>query len=251
MNGMRPVVNVGSDDNGFPKVVSLTFTDRVPEITTYAQEIARIPRYPWQIIVGTGWPMGMDAEEEFKLDATVAAKGKSSSSWRRSDISVMMAAMRNSATYESMALLLPGVKPERILGAYRHLESGLRHATLGWEAIVNNPSNESIEEHAVAAAMVLPAAVSRLIAASEETRADEVQRINKAISDVRSSVDTIHSALEALEDECVEGIELGRLLFAAGSECLYSHPMFLPSRVSELSGVAVDLMAWPQDGEDE
>jgi hypothetical protein len=238
----NPNISLSLDHHGFPQATGLSFSE-TPQVFTSSGEFP-IPRYPWQLFKGSGWPMSIDAEEEFILDVTVAAKGVPSEGWERSDATMLLAALRTSASWDEVVDLLPGISAPSILGAYRHLEAGLKHASVGWSAITDNPAcGETFEENSAAASLVLSAAVSKLATLPSGPRAQQIGKIIESAARIRQSVDTIHTALEEVEEGCLEGIELGRLLFSVGSVCLYADPCFVPQRVGELSPLAVSVLA--------
>ena len=123
----NPNITIGTDANGFPRATGLSFSDD-PQVFTSADD-HQVPRYPWQLFKGLGWPMGIDDEEEFLLDVTVAAKGASADSWDRSDVTILSAYVRPLHGMKCMSFSL--VFPARVLSAYRHLEAGLKHALKG------------------------------------------------------------------------------------------------------------------------
>ena len=87
----NPNIILATDANGFPRATGLSFAEE-PQVFTSADDY-QVPRYPWQLFKGLGWPMGIDAEEEFLLDVTVAAKGSASDDWEHSDVTVLLAAL--------------------------------------------------------------------------------------------------------------------------------------------------------------
>ncbi len=208
---------------------------------------------PWDIWGGCGWPATADAEAQFVADLTAAAGGRTVDMADVDPLEVvcLMTALRVSAPVEQVLSRATGLDPAHLLAVHRDLDRRLRAARAGWEAITTDATIDTLDEAGPAAAPLVGLLIERLHRAAAMTPdlfADEVGRVAGRTVGIGQLCDTIEQRLDGIAAPSQVGVDLGRQLFDPSQSCLWYSPLFIPTRVTQLSPVRVsDLLGWRRD----
>lgn len=226
-----PHVIISEQANGLPGVDELIFTSDVPVFST---EPAL--RYAWNIVPGAHWPACPTGERTFVADLTQAAGNTNGIVPTRNDVTLLLVALRNNSTVEEMLSVVPGMNTASLLAAHQALTHVLDAAVDAWDAIVIDPSDDTIESTFNTAAPVMGATAGQLAAIrSRSEREYFISRTEGMSQMLRSSADEMFEALAFLPHRSREGVELGRLLFNGDQPAVFTDPLFIPTRIGELS----------------
>ena len=104
---------------------------------SYAPRVTggRVAWLPWS---SSGAISTASREREFIAELTHRAGGVADES-TRSDITAVLNALRGGLTIDQLFANAPGLRPERLYGAYERLEALRREASAAWSAIVADP----------------------------------------------------------------------------------------------------------------
>lgn len=200
-----------------------------------------------------------NADEEAAFVSRLARLASSSRhrrarKWARSDVTLVVTALRAGADADQVCRLVPGVNPYHLVAAYRELERRRSAAFAAWTTIVETPGTRTLLRCAGAAAALLPVPVGRLISISD--RGDDA--ISAAVHTEHGRVeaawtlfdDTLTHICQAEIDD-LERIVAARSLFHPDGTGLIGSPTLLPRRVGEMSPLRVATLLGDDGAEDE
>ena len=195
----------------------------------------------WQVWPGRNWPATARDEREF-VDSLTEIVGKTKSAGKkrsdRGDITAVMNALRCGLGAEELFERAPGLKPVRILQAYREVESMLNRSYSSWEAITAKPTLETIVKHRAAAQLIASVPVSHLLPGAVVTPdkdfAEKLKAVTIKVEAARKRADSIENALDRAVAPSSEAIRLGAELYNPYDPTVWGGQYFIPVRVGEL-----------------
>jgi hypothetical protein len=206
------------------------------------------PVFSWHLWpVERAWPALAADEAAFVAELRARSGKRSTAHAKRSDVTVVVTALRNGASVSEVLAWAPGLKPAPMLSGYLDLEERMRQSAASWHAIVDDPSMTTLAQQGVQAARLLPYAVSGLVRVARVTQgAGLALAAAKLVSRSQLTARRVAAAERQLgaENDRDKARELGLRLFHPGRECLWGEPLFVPERVGQLTPTRVaDLMA--------
>jgi hypothetical protein len=199
--------------------------------------------YLWHVWPSRHWPSSTSEEAQFVVDLQTLAPelgAHKKVQFERGDLTTVLNTLRNGMTCAELLNVAPGIVPERLLSAYRHLD-GLRAASVhAFQAMCKSLSDTAVLDHAAQASKLLPVPSYRLIAIwaehsenpakLEEERAEVCALVNAAAEMIK----TQEAPLTSGEMAGVDAVRQGRVLYDPFASGLWSHPYFLPYRLGVL-----------------
>jgi hypothetical protein len=196
--------------------------------------------YIWHIWPARHWPASA-AEETTFLEALQRVANLRSNEVRpfeRGDLTTVCNALRNGMSLAELYAVAPGIAPDRLLSAYRHIEQRRAASTAAFNALCAELSERTVNEHAPAAALLLPVPTYRLVAAHLSKRPTFAQEELQA---VREMVDATTAYTTSNEQRLASGkvvgddaVRLGRVLYDPFAGGLWSHAYYVTQRVGTL-----------------
>jgi hypothetical protein len=194
----------------------------------------------WQVWPGRRWPVSGIEELEF-VESLEVLSVNSTTDWDRGDVTSLLNALRCGLSVADLLEVGPGLKPARLLGAYRHLEAMRADSFAAWGTLVDQPSSSRLTEFGPRAARLIATPVYRLTEASSSVSEGA---LHQAISKAGSAIRQISRRTYEIETRMVErgrmgdsegAVKLGCLLYHPYQQGLWGHPYYLPSRVGTLT----------------
>lgn len=208
----------------------------------------RAARPAWSPWTMASRPSTTSEESRFVrvLADAAAGVGNDSAEFARPDVTLLLNALRCGLTVPRLVEVAPGVRPERLLAAYRHLDAALERAIRAWHDLTAADATSvlaELERSAEEAAKLLPGQVMHLTALARERPAGVVPAIGRMDTEIeaqRAHAQRIEAEIE-LHARLVgpepdhRAAELGALLYDPFGECVANRSDFLPERVGLLS----------------
>jgi hypothetical protein len=221
----------------------------VPSVSLEVQ-----PPSPW---TQRHWPF--DAAEEGAFVAELkglaaAARRRRVRRWGRSDVTVVVTALRCGTSASEVCGMLTGVNPWRLVAAYNELEKRRSAAAAAWMSIVANPTFASLERYGDRAGELVPVPVGRLEAAAEDsdaTLATAVAVEHRRIEGAWRLLDDALAHLCGGTVDVAERVIAARMVFHPDGTGLIGSPTLLARRVGELSPLRVAELIGDDGDEDE
>lgn len=198
---------------------------------------------PWRC---RNWPVTPAEEHRFVVELARLADPAATSSHTRSDITAVLNGLRGGLTADELVDKVPGLPPHRLLAAYRDLEQRRAASVAAWEAIVTERTPESLREHSVAAALMVPVLIDRLwatLAIGDDAYRTTVDKLAAYVEATDRNVAEIETALEVWPERAVE---LGTKLYNPYGDAVSNRVdhvarrvgVLTPNRVAALLGEA-------------
>lgn len=190
----------------------------------------------WMPWTGRGRPATPEEEVAFVDGLLVLAEGRPAT-FRRSDVTAVMNALRCGLTVGELFEFAPGLRPERLHAAYCDLERRRYEAGLAWTTITVAGRIDVFLHHRGEAAKLVPALISRLdeVARSTPEEFDLVLlQLAAAVASAHAAARRIERVIAASPPDSERAIELGRVLYNPTSEGVTGRPDFLAHRVGAL-----------------
>ncbi len=203
-----------------------------------ARAAAPVVRLPWADLARPATP---SREAAFVADLRILV-GDGPRPHRRSDVTAVLNALRGGLTVERLLEIAPGLRPDRLLGAYFALEARRAASEHAWLAILDDPT--ALGRHGSRASRLLPvpvASLTRVAAMSPCELGLAVGRVAAAIDTVRSRIVRLERELET-EGDTERASLLGTLLFDHSDRCVYADDHHLPVRVAALMPSHLDAL---------
>lgn len=186
---------------------------------------------PWK---DAGPPATPAHEHAFVADLRLAATD-SGRPHRRMDTTTVLNALRGGLTLDRLLDIVPGLQPDRLLGAYAALEARRAASERAWSAIIADPSPDVLAQHAPEAARLLPAPVASLV----EVAVESTGELGDAVDVAARAVRAVQSRIRRLEWELdhPSGTEPSPSLVELRFDhirCAYADDSHLPARVGAL-----------------
>lgn len=195
----------------------------------------------WQVWPGRNWPATAKDEREFVADLVAMAERDRSGKRKkteRGDITAVMNALRCGLKAEDLFTRAPGLKPARILQAYREVESMLERSYSSWVAITQSPTLETIVKHRAGAQLIASVPVSHLLPGAEVTPdsgfANKVREVEEKVRKTRVKALNIEKQLDMAGSVQIDAVKLGERLYNPYDPTLWGNQYFVPVRVGEL-----------------
>lgn len=207
-------------------------------------------RRMWHVWPGQWWPLLPDQEAAFVAELVAASPARATKP-DRDDITSLLNILRCGADLSTVIQVAPGIKPARLLAAYRLLEARRSESEQAWLAIENDPDVHTLRIHASVASRILPVPVHRILATVDQAVAEGVTEAIAAASaqihHLKITARGIEHELQDMEAGSERGMALGVKLFHPHDPGIFGNPYFLPERISALSPVRVtDLLGAPR-----
>ena len=196
--------------------------------------------YLWHIWPGRHWPASKAEEILFVKDLEkVATIGQNKIiKHERGDLTAVLNALRNGMTYEELLKVAPGIVPDRLLSAYRHIDKLRMVSINAFLSLLENPSKHTEHLHSQQASMLFPVPTFRLGAAINENNPKLLKKERLTVKEIYDSTaekaDELEKRLASGSLDDLESIRLGRVLYDPFGQSLWSHPFYSPSRVGTL-----------------
>lgn len=187
---------------------------------------------------------GFPAEEvAFVADLRTLARSShhrpTSRGHARHDITAVLNALRCGLTARELLTHIPGTPPGVLLAAYEDLHERMTGSVTAWQALLDDPSRESLVEHAAAAAVLMPVPVYRLATvaahAGVTALADAARSLGRQVAEHARLARAIERQLASRSVGPAAAVELGTRLHNPSEPALWGSPYFLPTRVTCLS----------------
>ncbi|MFZ4718690.1 MAG: hypothetical protein ACOYMR_04660 [Ilumatobacteraceae bacterium] len=210
-------------------------SDRAPVCTCGAPALAEVsaPWLPWR---SRGWPVTRREERTFLLDLWELTGGRPGT-YRRSDATAILNALRGGLTVGELLDAAPGLVPAKLLAAYLDLQHRRRTARAAWDEIVALRTADAVLELAVAANRIAPGPVSQLWSIARtrpELVPDAVARIEQRCAAAFHVAAEVEQRIERCAEDCGHRPRLALQLFEPGCPTLWSDPAYLPARVTDI-----------------
>jgi hypothetical protein len=197
--------------------------------------------YLWHVWPARHWPSSAPEETAFLAALEQAATGLDPAQvlpFERGDLTTVLNALRNGMHLDELVAVAPGVRPDRLLSAYRHIDTLRRRSVTSFVALCDRVDEHTTLEHGPHAALLMPVPTYRLIASLHDEPGD---RRDTERGGIRAAVDAVvHEARRHEQDLCsgrVDGddaVRLGRVLYDPFGGGIWSNPYYLPDRVGAL-----------------
>lgn len=162
----------------------------------------------------------------------------------RSDITALVVALRDGASYDQLREFLPGFTPDSMMRAYTYLQRRRAESQEAWDAIVAKPGAVSLTQHGMRAAMLLPVAVADIWRVANS--AHGVEAIEHMVNAAAHRIDVDTTYTQEVEDDLsliahstTRRLRIGSELFQPQHDCLWSGPYYMPRRITDLSPLRV------------
>jgi len=196
-------------------------------------------------------------------DAAERAGGPVEGEPSRPDVTLLLNALRCGVTVAQLGEMAPGMRPERLLGAYLGLEAARQRSARAWRLISRaaehrpgideadraSAAQTALRAHAAEASRLLPTIVVRLVDIAKRRPSDLADAVHRATVEVSvqaAHVRRIEAAIERVAIEYPAGVradewaaELGGLLYDPFGEAVANRPDYLPERVGLLTPTRV------------
>ncbi len=190
---------------------------------------------PWG---GRMWPCSEVEEVTFIADLRRRSLSDGDDFDRR-DVTALVTALRSGLSADDLLDSARGLKPARLIAAHHALDSRRLTAVEAWRAIVELGTIDAFEEHAPAAAAIMPAVVTQIMRDSKRAEWPDV------ITTVASQVARATTEVLALEQHLASGAargtlsparsrEAGALLYNGHETGAWNRETFVPTRVTSL-----------------
>lgn len=217
--------------------------------------------------VWSPWPVtprpATTAEERTFVCQLVAATDGQPGRFGRTDVTLLLNALRCGVEFARLGGFAPGLRADRLLGAYLALERARAASAAAWTAIATSCEQRpgsmassrteaavaAIQTHGQAAARLLPVKVVFLAQVARRHPRDLPEAIHRATVEVSvqaAHVERIEAAINRAASECSTGTEadewaadLGALLYDPLGDAVTGHAAFLPGRVGLLDPTRV------------
>ena len=188
-----------------------------------------------------GWPSSAQEEKTF-VAAAKAAAGPKKKEFLRSDLTLLLVALHDGASFEQLVEFLPGTEPATLISAYEYIDSLRRKSTAAWNKAVASPFKPLPTRAQALASLLLPVPVARITTGFAASEKAGHWAATRALADVERET----AYAQEVEDDLVldshspvRRLKIGAELFRPHSECLWSSPFYLPRRITDLSPVRV------------
>lgn len=222
-----------------------------PPISTPATTASRHRNATWMPWIGRNRLATPHEEAEF-VDGLAAMTGATSSTFRRSDVTAVLNALRCGLTVDELLDRAPGLCPGRLFAAYCELDRRRGEANLAWTSITIAGRVEVFREQREDAGKLLPTLVTRLdeVAVESPTEFDLVLlQLAAAVASTGAAARRIERVIEAAPTDSERAVELGRVLYNHTGAGLTGRPDFLPHRVGALVPTRVAALLGESVGE--
>lgn len=256
------------------KNFSASLLDR-PVVAGSSSPTRRAPRPQW-----SPWPIvsrpATTADEQRFVRALTEAGARGDldalSEFGRTDVTLLLNALRCGLTVRQLTQLAPGMDATRLLAAYVGLDAARLRSVNGWRAITGAAEVRpdvapdartaatlaALGNHAAEAAKLLPTKVVRLVALAKERPSDVADAAHRAAVEVSvqaAHVQRIEAAIERATLDYPPGsqadewaAELGALLYDPFGDAVANRPDFLPERVGLLNPTRVAALLGERPG---
>lgn len=196
--------------------------------------------YIWHVWPSRRYPASSLEEQRLVRDLAAAGKlppGKIIQH-ERGDATTVLNALRLGLTFAQLVSVAPGLRPDRLLSAYRHLDRLRERSIEAFAALLDDPTPTSVVQHSQHAATLLPVPTFHLMAGIDASTARERTRI---LNDTRRQLAATSNAALAQEEQLLavdlddlSKVRLGRVLYDPYIGGLWSHPYYAPIRVGTM-----------------
>lgn len=171
--------------------------------------------------------------------------------WSRDDITAVLNALRCGVDLTELLAFGPGLRPRRLLAAYRALDLRRTDAVAAWYRVVAEPRHTVLGEFGPLAARLVSVPVYRLTEAFDSRRGqvleEVVQQVSETMRRVHAQISVIESHMEragraGFRDDARR---LSMVLYHPYVPGLWGHPYHLSARVGALSSARVASLLEP------
>lgn len=196
--------------------------------------------YIWHVWPSRRYPAS--ALEEQRLVRDLAAAGKLPPGkilqHERGDATTVLNALRLGLSFAQLLAVAPGLEPDRLLSAYRHLDRLRERSIEAFTALLDEPTSSSVLQHSQHAAALMPVPTFHLMAGIDASTARERARVladtRRQLAAARRVAAEQEAHLLAADLDDLSRIRLGRVLYDPYMGGLWSHPYYAPMRVGTL-----------------
>jgi hypothetical protein len=188
---------------------------------------------PW--LGGRTWPCSSDEEAMFVSVLNQLATAPTVDFDRR-DVTSLVTALRSGLTAEALLGMARGLKPARLLAAYRELDRRRSISAGAWCSLSQEGTAVALERFAPVAALLLRGTVGQVVRDAHRTG-----DASQVIADAATRVDRATNDVLALETQLTLGTttvgraqEIGTMLNDGRETGAWNWATFLPSRVGSL-----------------
>lgn len=188
---------------------------------------------PWS---GRQAPCSRHEEADLVRELTELVGDDEVTDFERRDVTVLITALRCGLSLPEVRAQAPGITPARLLAGHRELERRRAHAEAAWHALEADPTLDGLRRHGGAAAKLLPAVLTQLMAFvdDEERLGLEIARASDQIERTSRRVLLLEDRVAGSTDDPDRARELGTLLYDVYGHGAWSLETFLPPRVGTL-----------------
>lgn len=196
--------------------------------------------YIWHVWPARRYPAS--ALEEQRLVRDLAAAGKlplgKILQHERGDATTVLNALRLGLSFTQLLAVAPGLKPDRLLSAYRHLDRLRERSIEAFTTLLDDPTPSSVLQHSQHAAALMPVPTFHLMAGIDAATARERARVladtRRQLAAARRVAAEQEAHLLAADLDDLSRIRIGRVLYDPYMGGLWSHPYYAPMRVGTL-----------------
>lgn len=196
--------------------------------------------YIWHVWPSRRYPASSLEEQRLVRDLAAAGKlppGKILQH-ERGDATTVLNALRLGLSFAQLLAVAPGLKPDRLLSAYRHLDRLRERSIEAFTALLDDPTPTAVIQHSQLAAALMPVPTFHLMAGIDASTARERARVladvRRQLAAARRVVAEQEVNLLATDLDDLSRIRLGRLLYDPYMGGLWSHPYYAPVRVGTM-----------------
>ncbi len=223
-----PIITTHADDQLVDDAIPARRPRQRP--TTTLRSVALLP---W----ATFGHIATAADEARFVDELERRSNGVTTEHRRSDVTALLNALRGGLGVESLLAQAPGLRPERLLGAYRALGAALRSAADACETILEHPAPATLAEFGDRAALLLPTPIGhlrRIAHHAPQRLRDETTCVGLAVERAAATVRHLERRLDTDGLTAEERAAIAGRLFDQHGDCALAHDDFLPARVGAL-----------------
>lgn len=196
--------------------------------------------YIWHVWPSRRYPASSLEEAQLLQDLTADANLPPDKiiQHERGDATTVLNALRLGLSFAQLRIAAPGLNPDRLLSAYRHLDRLRERSIASFTSMLEDPTTASIIQHSQNAATLLPVPTFHLMAGINAKTSRERERVisntRRQLAASRRMAVEKEVQMAASDTDDFSKIRLGRTLYDPYAGGLWSLPYYVPPRVGTM-----------------
>ena len=187
--------------------------------------------FPW---AARGWPSSLDEERRFVADLEELTGGRECA-WTRRDVTAVVNALRSGTSVARLLALAPGLRPERLLAAYRSIDGARLESRIAWNAVVWVGDETALRRYGPEAGRLIPGIIGPLLHLAETCPSLVPEAVRRADERCRAAREYATALEERLRTPDHRGdTRVRSALYHPELPCVWSDPYYSATRVTDL-----------------